>query len=248
MQTKFAAAFLSGLAATAVRAQLLFNPAVHPDPGHWDAGAGLADFTIPYEILSRYRFNTPDFGGKVYFLGADYGINDCMDVFVSAGWVDDLDNSEHPAISGDGTAFAAGVSGAVFHQGDFEVDLFGQLLRLDTSFSDERVVKATPPVYVNSRDITQHVLTLGAVGVFTAGPVHVSAGPEWIAYEDGEYDFVTLEEDSGNLFETGTLDIDHADTLGGRVGLSYDVPDFSVYVNAAFGAEEAVTVGAGVHF
>ena len=143
-------------------AQLLVDPAGRAAPGGWQAGGGYQDFEANYTVDTVYEsLATPDFSRKVYTLYAAYGVLPKLDVFLAAGLSDDLENSDHPAISGDGNVFGAGARGRLWEANGFGVSAYGQVSRMDESFSDERVAHSSIGPNVNERDVEFTALLVG---------------------------------------------------------------------------------------
>lgn len=251
MRNKLSLMAAAMLCASAACAQLLVEPSFPAESGAWQAGGSHQFFQTTYEIDTIYpRLRTPEFSRDLYSVHGAYGLPIPADVFVAAALTDDADNSDHPAISGDGHALAIGSRGLIFEHMGFGLVAWGQLMWMREEYSPEPVDRVIHGHngYVNDRTITWTELTLGLLARYATERFSVYAGPEVLAVQWGDYDYTSTYLDDGTRMDADTLDVERDDIWGFRIGGRFSHQSFFAYANLAFGYETSWTIGIGASF
>ncbi|HOW96869.1 MAG TPA: hypothetical protein P5567_06910 [Kiritimatiellia bacterium] len=211
----------------------------------WQVGAGFENFTANYTIDTVYKnLTTPDFSWDLFSLHGALALGPRLDVFLVAALIDEARNSDHPDISGEGGTFGAGLRGLLWEKNGFDLSAYGQLSYATEDFSDERLWDEHIGSHTNERSLEFTELILGLVASYTRGGFTLYAGPETLAYEDGNYHYTTLLED-GSVFAEETLDIEQTDKTSLRIGARYRFESLWLAVSAALVHEEAELFSAG---
>lgn len=229
--------------------QMLTDPALRADNNAWCLDFGHADTDIDYRIPNAKKHKTfhPTFDEKnTLFVTLERGLCPQGSLYVSAGKLDDVGNSDHKEISGDGHLFALGVKGEFYQQDAAHLGVYAQLSRLNYDFTDGNLPSIAGYPVRYERDLDQTVGTLGLYGAYEAKGFTLSAGPEWIAYESTDYHFRTTFTNNEELFETGVLDMNHEQDLGLRAGLAYAYHRWQLWANLSSGHEDSLTFGVGL--
>lgn len=230
--------------AAASHGQLLTEVSARTAQG-WQAGAAFEKFTANYTIDTVYKnLTTPDFSWDLYSLHAARALCPRLDVFLAAALIDEARNSDHPDISGSGGTVGAGLRGLLWEKNGLGLSAYGQLSYAEEDFSDEHLWEGSIGNHTNERSLEFMELALGLIASYTLGGFTMYAGPETLAYEDGNYHYKTLLED-GSVYAEETLDIEQTDKASLRLGARYQHASFWLAVSAALVHEEAEMVSAG---